>query len=211
MPERSMSTLSTESMWTDDKLVLASSNQGKLREFSKLFSDFGTTVIPQSDLQVESPEETGLSFIENALLKARHASAVTELPALADDSGLVIPALDGAPGLYSARFAGSNASDHENLTLLLDRMKDLAGVSRRGHYICALALVRHAADPDPIVVIGRWQGQIIDSPRGQGGFGYDPIFLSDGLHQTAAELDPETKNQQSHRGLAVIELRSLLS
>lgn len=211
MPERSMSTLSTESMWTDDKLVLASSNQGKLREFSKLFSDFGTTVIPQSDLHVESPEETGLSFIENALLKARHASAVTELPALADDSGLVIPALDGAPGLYSARFAGGNASDQENLTLLLDRMKDLTGVNRRGHYISALALVRHAADPDPIVVIGRWHGQIIDTPRGEGGFGYDPIFLPDGLRQTAAELDSETKNQQSHRGLAVIELRSLLS
>lgn len=211
MPERLMSTSSTESMWTDDKLVLASSNQGKLREFSKLFSDFGTTVIPQSDLHVESPEETGLSFIENALLKARHASAVTELPALADDSGLVIPALDGAPGLYSARFAGSNASDQENLTLLLDRMKDLTGVNRRGHYICALALVRHAADPDPIVVIGRWHGQIIDTPRGEGGFGYDPIFLPDGLRQTAAELDSETKNQQSHRGLAVIELRSLLS
>ena len=206
-----MSTSSTESMWTNDKLVLASGNQGKLREFSKLFSDFGITVIPQSDLQIESPEETGVSFIENALIKARHASAVTELPALADDSGLVIPALDGAPGLYSARFAGINASDQENLTLLLDRMRGLSGVSRRGHYICALVLVRHAADPDPIAVIGRWHGHIIDSPRGEGGFGYDPIFLPDGLHQTAAELDSETKNQQSHRGLAVIELRSLLS
>ena len=198
-------------MWTDDKLVLASGNKGKLREFSKLFSDFGTDVIPQTDLHVESPEETGLSFIENALLKARHASAATELPALADDSGLVIPALDGAPGLYSARFAGSNASDQGNLTLLLDRMRDLTGVSRRGYYICALALVRRAADPDPIVVIGRWHGHIIDSVRGEGGFGYDPIFLPDGLDQTAAELDSETKNQQSHRGLAVIELRSLLS
>ena len=134
-----MLTSSTEFMWTDDKLVLASGNQGKLREFSKLFMDFGTDVIPQGDLHVESPEETGLSFIENALLKARHASAVTQLPALADDSGLVIPALDGAPGLCSARFAGSNASDQENLNLLLDRMKDLTGVDRRGNYICALA------------------------------------------------------------------------
>ncbi len=198
-------------MWTDDKLVLASGNQGKLREFSKLFSGFGTDVIPQSDLHVESPEETGLSFVENALLKARHASAVTQLAALADDSGLVIPALDYAPGLYSARFAGSNASDQENLNLLLDLMKDLTGENRRGHYICALALVRHATDPDPIVVIGRWYGHIIDSPRGEDGFGYDPIFLPDGLQQTAAELDPESKNQRSHRGLAVIELRSLLS
>lgn len=211
MPERSMLTSSTEYMWTDDKLVLASSNKGKLREFSKLFSDFGTNVIPQSDLHVESPEETGLSFIENALLKARHASALTQLPALADDSGLVIPALDGAPGLYSARFAGSNASDQENLNLLLDRMKDLTGVNRRGNYICALALVRRATDPDPIVVIGRWHGHIIDAPRGEGGFGYDPIFLPHGLHQTAAELDSETKNHRSHRRLAVIELRSLLS
>ena len=198
-------------MWTDDKLVLASGNQGKLREFSKLFSDFGIDVIPQRDLHVESPEETGLSFVENALLKARHASAITQLAALADDSGLVIPALDCAPGLYSARFAGSNASDQENLNLLLDRMKDLTGVSRRGHYICALALVRHANDPDPIIVIGRWYGHIVESPRGEDGFGYDPIFLPDGLHQTAAELDSETKNQRSHRGLAVIELRSLLS
>ena len=197
-------------MWTNDKLVLASSNQGKLREFSKLFADFGTDVIPQSDLNVESPEEIGLSFIENALLKARHASAITQLPALADDSGLAIPALDGAPGLFSARFAGSNATDQENLNLLLNRMKDLTGLSRRGNYICSLALVRHAADPDPIVVIGRWHGHIIDSPRGEGGFGYDPIFLPDGLHQTAAQLDSETKNQRSHRGLAVIKLRSLL-
>ncbi len=198
-------------MWTDDKLVLASGNQGKIHEFSKLFSDLGTDVIPQTELHVESPEETGLSFIENALLKARHASAVTQLPALADDSGLVIPALHGAPGLYSSRFAGSDASDQENLNLLLDRMKDLTGLSRRGHYICALALVRHAADPDPIVVTGRWHGRITDSPCGEGGFGYDPIFRPDGLHQTAAELDSEKKNQRSHRGLAVIELKSLLS
>ena len=198
-------------MWTDSKLVLASGNKGKLREFSKLFSDFGTEVIPQTDLGIDSPEETGLSFIENALLKARHASAVTQLPSLADDSGLVVPALDGAPGLYSARFAGGNASDQDNLNLLLDHMKNLSGEDRQGDYICALALVRHATDPDPVVVIGRWHGQIIDAPRGDGGFGYDPVFLPDGLSQTAAELDSETKNQLSHRGLAVIELRSLLS
>jgi len=210
MQKQSISTSSTRFMWTDTRLVLASGNRGKLREFSTLFSDFGTEVIPQTDLHVDSPEETGLSFIENALLKARHASAVTELPALADDSGLVIPALDGAPGLYSARFAGSNASDQDNLNLLLDRMSGLHGDDRKGHYICALALVRHATDPDPLVVIGRWYGQIIDSPRGAGGFGYDPIFLPDGLKETAAELDSETKNQLSHRGLAVIELRSLL-
>ena len=198
-------------MLTNSRLVLASGNRGKLHEFSKLFSDYKTEVIPQTDLGVDPPEETGLSFIENALLKARHASAVTQIPSLADDSGLVVPALGGAPGLYSARYAGSHASDQDNLNLLLDRLKNLSGVDREGHYICVLALVRHSTDPDPVIVIGRWYGRIINSPRGEGGFGYDPIFLPDGLHQTAAELDSETKNKLSHRGLAVCELRSLLT
>jgi len=198
-------------MWTDRRLVLASGNQGKLREFSKLFDDFGTQVIPQSEFGIDSAEETGLSFIENALLKARHASAVSQYPALADDSGLVIPALNGAPGLYSARYAGADATDQDNLSFLLETMQDLSGPERRGHYICALALVRHSTDPDPLVVIGRWHGTILNVPQGAGGFGYDPIFLPDGLEQTAAELDSETKNRLSHRGLAVIELRSLLT
>ena len=159
-------------MWTNQQLVLASGNRGKLREFSNLFEDFGTEVVPQSDLGIESPEETGLSFIENALLKARHASAVAHLPAMADDSGLVMPALDGAPGLYSARFAGAHATDQDNLNLLLDRLQGFSPEDRQGHYICALALVRHATDPDPLVVIGRWNGRILEVPRGDGGFGY---------------------------------------
>jgi XTP/dITP diphosphohydrolase len=129
---------------------------------------------------------------------------------MADDSGLVMPALDGAPGLYSARFAGAHATDQDNLNLLLDRLQGFSPEDRQGHYICALALVRHATDPDPLVVIGRWNGRILEVPRGDGGFGYDPAFLPDGLDQTAAELDSETKNRLSHRGIAVAELRSQL-
>ncbi|HAN81111.1 MAG: non-canonical purine NTP pyrophosphatase, RdgB/HAM1 family [Gammaproteobacteria bacterium] len=197
-------------MWTDSALVLASGNHGKFKEFSKLFGDFAIEVISQAKLGVKSPEETGLTFIENALLKARHASAITGLPAIADDSGLVIPALDGAPGLYSARYAGANASDQENVSLLLEQMKHLSGTDRQGHYICALALIRHASDPDPLVTVGRWQGTITNAPRGDSGFGYDPIFLPNNLDQTAAEIDQKLKNQLSHRGLAVIKLRSLV-
>ena len=197
-------------MWTDRTLVVASGNHGKLKEFSNLFGDFATKVVPQAELGVASPEETGLSFIENALLKARHASAITHLPSLADDSGLVIPALDGAPGLYSARYAGVNSSDQDNVNLLLERMKYLSGDNRQGCYICALALIRNASDPDPLVAVGRWQGMIVDAPRGDSGFGYDPVFLPDNLDQTAAEIDPQVKNQLSHRGQAVVELKSLL-
>ena len=197
-------------MWTNTTLVIASSNRGKMKEFSTLLGDFAIEVVSQAELGVASPEETGLSFIENALLKARHASAITHLPSLADDSGLVIPALNGAPGLYSARYAGVNASDQDNVSLLLERMKYLSGNSRLGCYVCALALMRNASDPDPLVVVGRWQGKITPAPRGDSGFGYDPVFLPDNLDQTAAEIDPQVKNQLSHRGQAVVELRSLL-
>ena len=197
-------------MWTNTTLVIASANRGKMKEFSTLLGDLAIEVVSQAELGVASPEETGLSFIENALLKARHASAITHLPSLADDSGLVIPALNGAPGLYSARYAGVNASDQDNVSLLLERMKYLSGDSRLGCYVCALALMRNASDPDPLVVVGRWQGKITPAPRGDSGFGYDPVFLPDNLDQTAAEIDPQVKNQLSHRGQAVIELRSLL-
>lgn len=197
-------------MWTNTTLVIASGNRGKLKEFSTLLGDFAIEVVSQAELGVASPEETGLSFIENALLKARHASAITHLPSLADDSGLVIPALDGAPGLYSARYAGMNASDQDNVSLLLERMKYLSGDNRLGCYVCALALIRNASDPDPLVVVGRWQGKITRAPRGDSGFGYDPVFIPDNLDQTAAEIDPQVKNQLSHRGQAVVELRSLL-
>lgn len=198
-------------MWTEPKLVLASGNQGKLREFSTLFEPLGTTVVSQSELQIETPEETGLTFIENALLKARYASDRSNLPAVADDSGLVVPALQGAPGLYSARYAGPKASDTDNLNKLLENLAGHPEASRVGYYICALALLRHAYDPDPIIAIGTWQGRILETPRGQGGFGYDPIFLPDGMEETAAEMDPELKNQRSHRGQAVAQLLAQLT
>ena len=180
-------------MWTNTTLVIASGNRGKiegiLKPFWRLCDRGGLSGRARNSVT----EETGLSFIENALLKARHASAITHLPSLADDSGLVIPALDGAPGLYSARYAGVNASDQDNVSLLLERMKYLSGDNRLGCYICALALIRNASDPDPLVVVGRWQGKITRAPRGDSGFGYDPVFLPDNLDQTAAEIDPQVK------------------
>lgn len=197
-------------MWTESQLVLASHNTGKLKEFNALFASFGCEVLSQAALGVPSPEESGLTFIENALLKARHASQATGLPALADDSGLVVPALDGEPGLYSARYAGLNASDADNIERLLERLADASDTDRRGYYICALALLRHANDPDPIIAIGTWHGELLHTPRGQGGFGYDPIFLPEGGEQTAAEMDPAIKNEISHRGKAVAHLLAQL-
>ncbi len=190
-------------MWTETRLILASGNAGKHAEFARLFQALGTDVIRQSKLGIDSPEETGLTFIENALLKARHASRLANAPALADDSGLVVPALDGAPGLYSARYAGVGASDQDNIDHLLSEMTGLQGAERRGHYLCALALLRHAEDPDPIIAIGKWHGEILPEPRGDGGFGYDPLFLPEGLSETAAEMTSDVKNRISHRGKAV--------
>lgn len=197
-------------MWTESKLILASSNPGKLREFSSLFQAIGTEVIGQQSLGIEAPEETGLTFVENALLKARHAANHSQCAALADDSGLVVPALDGAPGLYSARYAGPDASDHDNRLVLLDALEPLSEESRVGYYICALALLRTATDPDPIIIVSRWWGRLLDRPRGDGGFGYDPMFQPEGLNQTAAEMDAADKNQQSHRGRAVQALMQSL-
>jgi XTP/dITP diphosphohydrolase len=197
-------------MWTESKLILASSNPGKLREFSSLFQAIGTEVIGQQSLGIEAPEETGLTFVENALLKARHAANHSQCAALADDSGLVVPALDGAPGLYSARYAGPDASDHDNRLALLDALEPLSEESRVGYYICALALLRTATDPDPIIIVSRWWGRLLDRPRGDGGFGYDPMFQPEGLNQTAAEMDAADKNQQSHRGRAVQALMQSL-
>lgn len=197
-------------MWTESKLILASSNPGKLREFSSLFQAIGTEVIGQQSLGIDAPEETGLTFVENALLKARHAVNHSQCAALADDSGLVVPALDGAPGLFSARYAGPDASDHDNRLALLDALEPLAEESRVGYYICALALLRTATDPDPIVIVSRWWGRLLDRPRGDGGFGYDPMFQPEGLNQTAAEMDAADKNQQSHRGRAVQALMQSL-
>ena len=188
------------------KLVLASSNPGKLREFEALLAPLGTEIISQSSLGIADAEEPHGTFVENALAKARHASRRTQLPALADDSGICVGALDGEPGVHSARFAGEPRSDARNNEKLLRVLADKD--NRRAHYYCVIVLMRHAEDPEPIIAEGSWAGEIIAEPRGANGFGYDPYFFLRDLGKTAAELDPEQKNIVSHRGKA---LRRLLA
>ena len=171
----------------------------------------GLEIISQSDLGVSSPEETGLTFIENALIKARHAARMTGLPAIADDSGLVVPALNGMPGLYSARYAGLNASDGENVVRLLNDMAMLSDHDRIGYYLCAMTLITQPTDPAPVIAHAGWPGGIGFEPKGTGGFGYDPIFIPEGSDRTAAEMDPDVKNAQSHRALATAALIQQLS
>lgn len=186
------------------RIVIASNNAGKLREFRHLLAPLGWDVIPQSELNVSAAEEPHLTFLENALAKARHAAAATGLPALADDSGICAAALNGAPGVLSARFAGEPSNDQRNNEELLRRLAD--SDDRRAHYTCVLAAVRSVDDPEPLVADARWQGVIIDAPRGSNGFGYDPLFLLPEIGKTAAELDPVEKNRISHRGQAMAEL-----
>jgi len=188
------------------RLVLASGNAGKLREFKRLLEPLGIEVIPQAKLGIPDADEPHATFVENALAKARHASARSRLPALADDSGVCVEALDGAPGVYSARFAGEPKSDARNNALLLERLRGVA--DRRAHYYCVLVLVRRAEDPEPIIAEGRWDGRIIDLPRGSGGFGYDPYFEDTDTGMTGAELPLDVKNARSHRGHA---MRALLA
>lgn len=182
------------------KIVLASNNTGKLREFQALLAPLGWTVIPQIELSVPEAEEPHCTFVENALAKARHASAITGLPALADDSGICVQALGGAPGVYSARFAGEPKSDAANNALLIEKLSN--ETDRRAHYVCVLVMVRNAEDPQPLIAEGEWHGEIIAIPRGKDGFGYDPHFLLPQMGQTAAELEPALKNALSHRGSA---------
>ena len=193
------------------RVVLATSNPGKVREFQILLAPMGLEIISQSDLGVSSPEETGLTFIENALIKARHAARMTGLPAIADDSGLVVPALNGMPGLYSARYAGLNASDGENVVRLLNDMAMLSDHDRIGYYLCAMTLITQPTDPAPVIAQAGWPGRIGFEPKGTGGFGYDPIFIPEGTDRTAAEMDPDVKNAQSHRALATAALIQQLS
>ena len=188
------------------KLVLASSNHGKLEELRGLLSGTGIELIAQSGLGVEDADETGATFIENALLKARHATRITGLPALADDSGICVDALDGAPGLYSARYAGEHGNASRNIDKLLDALDGVPDAGRSAHFYCVLVLLRHADDPQPIIAEGEWHGEIVSQPRGQGGFGYNPYFLLPDLGVTAAELDSSEKNRRSHRGLALQHL-----
>lgn len=187
-----------------DKLVLASGNAGKLKELSSLLAPLGIEVLPQSAFNVSEAEEPHPSFVENAIAKARHAARATGLPALADDSGLCVDVLGGAPGVLSARFAGEPKSDARNNALLLERLADEP--KRGARFYCALALVRHADDPQPIIACGEWHGEILEAARGQGGFGYDPLFLVPDLDQTAAEIDHSLKNVLSHRGNAMRQL-----
>ncbi len=183
------------------KVVLATGNPGKVRELADLLADFGLDVVAQTDLGVESAEETGLTFIENAILKARHAARITGLPAIADDSGLAVDALGGAPGIYSARYAGVDADDQQNLDKLLAALKDVApGERRAAQFHCVLVYLRHAEDPTPLVCHGSWGGEITEQAAGEGGFGYDPVFYVPELGQTAAELTREEKRAISHRG-----------
>jgi len=191
-----------------NRLVLASSNPGKVREFGELLAPLGIEVVPQSALGVPDADEPHATFVENALAKARNAARHAKLPALADDSGICVAALDGEPGVHSARFGGEPKSDQRNNEKLV---RLLAGnPDRRAHYYCVVVLVRHADDPEPLIAEGRWHGEVIDAPRGVGGFGYDPHFLLPDLGRTAAELEPHEKHSVSHRGKALRRLLAAL-
>lgn len=192
------------------KLVLASSNLGKLEELRSLLADNGIELIAQSDLGVEDAEETGTTFIENALIKARHATRITGLPALADDSGICVDALNGAPGLYSARYAGGHGNASRNIDKLLETMQQVPDQGRGAHFYCVLVLLRHADDPQPLIVEGEWRGRILRVRQGNGGHGYDPVFFDPEHGQSAAEMAPDLKNRLSHRGKALAQLKQRL-
>lgn len=192
------------------KLVLATSNKGKLAELQPLLADAGYALVTQGELGVADAVEDGRTFVENAILKARHASAATGLPALADDSGLVVDALGGAPGLLSARYAGVHGDSAANIAKLLAALHHVPGEARSAHFYCVLVLLRHADDPQPIIAEGSWHGRILGAPRGAGGFGYDPYFLVPEFGKTGAELGEDEKNAVSHRGQALRELADKL-
>ncbi len=185
------------------RIVLASSNPGKVREIQDLLADCGIEILPQSEFGIADADEGAPTFVENALLKARHASREAGLPALADDSGLVVDALSGAPGVRSARFAGPGASDRDNTQKLLDSMAGVAEPARTACFRCVIVLLQHPDDPSPLLAEGSWEGHIVRAPRGTQGFGYDPVFVPAGCTRTAAELAPVEKNRLSHRGRAL--------
>jgi XTP/dITP diphosphohydrolase len=189
------------------RIVLASSNRGKLAELHEILGGLDIELVPQSELGIGDADEAGLSFVENALLKARHASRMSGLPALGDDSGLCVDALQGAPGLYSARYAGEHGNADKNIDKLLAALHGVPDEGRGAHFHCTLALLRHAEYPAPLIAEGRWNGRILSARRGTGGFGYDPVFF-DPVHQLgAAEMAPALKNRFSHRGIALMRLR----
>jgi XTP/dITP diphosphohydrolase len=191
-------------------VVLASGNPGKVREINQILAELDLDVVPQSDFNVPEAEETGLTFVENAILKARNAAQHAGHPAIADDSGLEVDALHGAPGIYSARFAGEGAGDAANLEKLLDHLVDVPEWQRTARFQCLMVYLRHESDPTPIVCQGTWEGSILFEPRGENGFGYDPIFYVPNHHCASAELPPEIKNKLSHRGQALLKLVAAL-
>jgi XTP/dITP diphosphohydrolase len=188
------------------RIVLASNNAGKVREFNQLLAGSDLEVVTQSEFDVIEAEETGLTFVENAILKARNAAEHTGLPAIADDSGLEVDALDGAPGIYSARFAGSGANDQQNLEKLLADIKDVPDARRSARFQCLMVYMRHAKDPTPRIFQGTWEGRILHTPQGDNGFGYDPVFFVPTHNCSSAELEPDVKNSLSHRGQALKQL-----
>lgn len=188
------------------KIVLATGNKGKVAELSAMLSPFALSIIPQTELGVSDAAETGLTFVENAIIKARHAAQLTGLPAIADDSGLAVSALGGAPGIYSARYAGEPSDDAANISKLLDALADTPAEQRQAAFHCVLVYLRHAADPTPLICHGSWQGAIALTRSGEGGFGYDPVFYIPALGKTAAALSTAEKQELSHRGKALRQL-----
>lgn len=193
---------------THQPIVLASGNPGKIREIQAILKTH--TILPQAQFGVAEADETGTTFIENAIIKARNAAKHTQSPAIADDSGLVVDALHGAPGVSSARYAGHNASDQDNLLKLLHEMRDVSAPQRSARFVCVIVFMEHAEDPLPVVAQGTWEGQILNSPRGENGFGYDPVFWVPKHQCASAQLSPEIKNAISHRGQALSGLNELM-
>ncbi len=194
-----------------NKIVLASGNKGKLREFAELFAPMNIEIVPQSDLNVPEAEETGQTFVENAIIKARNAAMHTGLPAIADDSGIEVDYLLGAPGIYSARYAGENASDEDNLHALLSALNGVPDAERIARYQCLLVMMRHSKDPTPLICQADWQGQVLQDPMGDGGFGYDPIFWVAEEKCSAAQLTAQQKHAISHRGKAIRQFMRLFN
>jgi XTP/dITP diphosphohydrolase len=193
-----------------NKIVLASGNVGKIKEFNQILASQSLEILPQSDFNVPEVEETGLTFVENAIIKARHTALITGLPTLADDSGIEVDALNGAPGIYSARYAGVGATDQENLDKLIEDIADIVDPYRTARFQCVLVALKHAYDPTPIICQGTWEGTLLHQPVGKNGFGYDPIFWLEDKQCTSAELPPSIKDQLSHRGKALRQLVVLL-
>lgn len=189
-----------------NKIVLATGNKGKVKELAQMLAPLNFEVVPQSDFNVPDVAETGTTFVENAIIKARHAAAITGLPAIADDSGLAVDYLKGAPGIYSARFAGDGATDEQNLQKLLTELDGIDKSKRTARFHCVLVFMQHAEDPTPIICHGSWEGEITETPHGDGGFGYDPIFYVPTDNCCSAELTRERKNELSHRGIALKDL-----